>query len=94
MADTYAQRMRQKLEAAFMPARLDLVDESHKHAGHAGARPEGETHFRLVIVSDAFTGLGRIDRQRRIYDLLADELAERVHALSIRAMTPTEADNQ
>lgn len=91
---TYAERMTAKLKAAFAPTHFDLVDESHKHAGHAGARPEGETHFRLTLVSAAFEGLGRVERQRRVYNLLADELRERVHALSLRLMTPSEWASQ
>ena len=86
----YADRIERKLTAAFAPQRLEVIDESHKHAGHAGARPEGETHFRVTIVSAAFEGVGRVARQRQIHAVLADELAERVHALSIRAASPSE----
>jgi BolA protein len=62
--------MREKLNAAFAPAHLVVEDESAKHHGHAGARPEGETHFRVAIVSAAFAGLSRVDRQRRVYAVL------------------------
>lgn len=86
-----AEAMRRKLEAAFAPARLDIVDDSHRHAGHAGARPEGETHFDVTIVSAAFAGLGRVDRQRRVYAALAEELNTRVHALALKTLTPDEA---
>jgi BolA protein len=82
--------MREKLNAAFAPAHLVVEDESAKHHGHAGARPEGETHFRVAIVSAAFAGLSRVDRQRRVYAVLADELQERVHALSLTVQTPDE----
>lgn len=85
---TVADTIRSKLEAAFAPERLDVVDESARHAGHAGARPEGETHFRVLIVAGAFAGLGRLERQRRVNAALAAELAGPVHALSIRALAP------
>lgn len=87
---SYADRIRRKVTDGLAPVRLDLVDQSHRHAGHAGAAPGGETHFDLVVVSAAFAGLSRVARQRRVYELLADELGERVHALSIRAVTPEE----
>lgn len=85
-----ADAIRRKLEAAFAPRRLEVIDESARHAGHAGARPEGETHFRVEIVADAFAGLSRLERQRRVNAALADELAGPVHALSIRAIAPDE----
>ena len=88
---TVADTIRDKLTARFSPARLDVIDESHRHAGHAGARPEGETHFTVTIVSAAFAGLGRVARQRLVYEALAAELANRVHALSVTARTPDEA---
>src|SRR5512144_1936186 len=64
-----------------------------RHAGHAGARPEGETHFRIEIVSASFQGLSRVERQRLVHRLLAAELAGRVHALSLATQTPEEAGN-
>ena len=79
-----------KLTDAFKPARLDVVDESHLHAGHAGARPEGETHFRVEIVAAAFDGISRVERQRMVYRVLKDELGDRVHALALRARSPGE----
>ncbi len=88
---TVAETMTQKLAAAFAPAELSVQDESAKHAGHFGARPEGETHFRVRIVSDAFKGASRVERQRRVYAALADELKTRVHALQITALAPDEA---
>ncbi|MEX2650616.1 MAG: BolA family protein [Alphaproteobacteria bacterium] len=87
-----AETIKAKLEARFAPLRLELVDESARHAGHAGARPEGETHFRLVLVADAFAGLGRVARQRLIHGCLAEELAGPVHALSLAALAPGEDD--
>jgi BolA protein len=80
-----------KLRAALAPERLAVIDESHRHAGHAGARPEGETHFRVEIVSPAFRGVSRLERQRRVYAILDAELQGPVHALAIRALSPEEA---
>jgi len=77
--------IKDKLQAALSPTHLEVIDESHLHAGHVGARPEGETHFRVVIVSPDFKGLSRIDNQRKIHRLLSEELAGPVHALSVRA---------
>ena len=79
-----------KLTRAFDPIRLDVVDESARHAGHAGSRPEGETHFRVEVVSGAFNGLSRVARQRLVHQALAEELKTRVHALSITALTAEE----
>ena len=76
--------------AGLAPQRLELVDESARHVGHAGARPEGESHFRLLIVTDAFTGRSRLERQRLVYGALGDLLRTDVHALSITALTPAE----
>lgn len=83
-------RIEATLTEALRPERLEVVDESHLHAGHAGARPEGETHFRVRIVSGAFSGLSRVDRHRRVNALLAGELAGPVHALAIDARAPEE----
>ena len=69
---------------------LEIVDESADHEGHAGAWPGGETHFRLHVVSAAFAGLGRLERQRLVHRLLAEELAGPVHALSVSAKAPDE----
>ena len=85
---TFHDRIAEKLTAAFAPVELAVIDESELHAGHSGARPEGETHFRVRIVSQAFGGMGRVERQRRIYAVLADELRERVHALALTALAP------
>lgn len=99
---TYRERIEAKLTATLQPQRLDIKDDSHRHAGHGdrmaalggeGHAPidgEGETHFRIEIVSDAFEGKSRIERQRVVYDILRDELRERVHALALRTLTPTE----
>ena len=85
-----ADTIRAKLTERFAPSRLEVVDESHRHAGHEGARPGGETHFAVTIVSAAFAGLGRVARQRLVYQALAQELATRVHALSLTALAPPE----
>jgi BolA protein len=84
------QAIRTKLEAGLAPARLDIVDDSARHAGHAGAREGGESHFTVTVVSAAFAGVSRIARQRRVNTLLAEELAGPVHALSIQALAPGE----
>ena len=86
-----ANRMRDLLQARFQPTRLEIVDESHRHAGHAGARPEGETHFRVVITSTVFENLSRVQRQRLVYDCLGDLLSAPIHALSLRTSTPNES---
>lgn len=85
-----AETIRQKLSDRLAPSRLVIVDDSARHAGHAGAHPEGESHFTLTIVADAFRGLSRVARQRLVYDALAAELATRVHALSLTTLTPEE----
>jgi len=85
-----AETIRHKLTERFAPTRLTVVDESHQHAGHAGARPGGETHFAVTIASTAFAGLGRVARQRLVYDALKEELAAGVHALSLTTRTPDE----
>ena len=87
---TVRARIETALTTALKPERLEVIDESHLHAGHAGARPEGETHFRVRIVSGAFSGLSRVDRHRRVNELLAGELAGPVHALAIDARAPEE----
>jgi len=85
-----ADRIRLKLTERFAPVRLEIADESHRHAGHAGARAEGETHFAVTIVSAEFEGQGRVARQRLVYQTLADELATRVHALALTTLAPGE----
>ena len=80
----------EKLQQAFAPESLQVEDESHRHEGHAGHRPGGETHFRLYIVAEVFRGKGRLERHRMINTALADELAGGVHALAIHAAAPGE----
>lgn len=86
-----AERIKAVLTKSFTPDELEIVDESHLHAGHAGARPEGETHFRVTVVAVAFDGINRVERQRMINTALADEFAGGLHALSIRALGAREA---
>jgi BolA protein len=81
----------EKLRKAFTPESLRVEDESHRHEGHAGHRPGGETHFRLYIVSEAFRGKSRIERHRMINATLAGELKGTVHALAIHAAVPGES---
>lgn len=88
---TYRSRIESKLTAALAPEMLRVKDMSHLHAGHAGADPAGETHFAVTIVAAAFEGQSRVARQRRVYEVLAEELRERVHALQLRTLTPDEA---
>jgi BolA protein len=85
-----ADAIERKLTDAFAPTRLAVIDESHRHAGHAGARPEGETHFRVEMVSAAFAGKSRVARQRLVYAALADELRAHVHALQLATLAPDE----
>lgn len=77
-----------KLRAAFVPISLEVIDESSQHQGHAGARPDGESHFRVKIVAAAFKGKSRVEQHRMINAVLAPELKERVHALAIEASAP------
>ena len=86
-----ADLIRDKLTAAFQPSSLEVIDDSAKHAGHRGARPEGETHFTVRITSAAFEGVSRVDRQRRIYNALKAEMApDGIHALALSAHAPGE----
>jgi BolA family transcriptional regulator, general stress-responsive regulator len=85
-----ADTIRSKLTERFAPVRLEIIDQSHRHAGHAGARAEGETHFAVTIIATGFAGLSRVARQRLVYQTLAEELAIRVHALSLTTLTPDE----
>jgi BolA family transcriptional regulator, general stress-responsive regulator len=80
--------IKDKLARVFEPQLLDVVDESHLHAGHAGSHPDGESHFRVKIVSDAFAGKSRLDTHRMVNEALAEELKSRVHALAIQASAP------
>ncbi len=85
-----AATIRQRLEQALRPTRLDIVDESHLHAGHNSAARAGETHFRVLVVSPELAGKSRLARHRLVNELLADQLADKVHALAIHAYAPDE----
>ena len=80
-----------KLRARFSPEQLRIEDDSARHRGHAGYREGGETHFKVMIVSAAFEGHNRVARQRLVYDTLKDEFASGLHALEVKALTPTES---
>ncbi len=86
---TVADRIRSKLTEAFHPDRLEVVDESELHKGHAGHRPEGESHFRVRITAPAFKGKTRVAAHRMVYAALAGEIEQGVHALAIEAKAPT-----
>ncbi len=87
-------RIEEKLTKAFRPESLKVVDELHLHAGHAGARPGGETHFRVALVSSAFIGKSRIERHRMVNLALSEELSGPVHALAVTANAPEEKAGQ
>jgi len=91
MSMRVADTITEKLTAAFAPESVRVVDESHRHEGHGGWRPGGETHFRIYIVSEAFRGKTRLERHRMINATLADELKGGVHALAIHASAPGES---
>lgn len=83
-----AQRITQKLEAAFAPLALSVIDESNQHHGHAGSHPSGESHFRVKIMAEAFRAMSRVECHRMVNAALAEELQARVHALAIEAKAP------
>lgn len=91
-----AETIREKLEAAFAPAQVEVVNESHLHSGHAGAREgaPGESHFRVTVIAEAFSGMARVGRQRAVNAALAAELAGPVHALSVKTLTPAEVEKR
>jgi len=81
--------MLQRLES-LSPTSIELIDDSEKHRGHGGHNPAGESHFSLLIESDAFTGKSRVERQRMVHEALGELVGNRVHALSIKAKAPSE----
>jgi len=87
-----AAEMLRRLNSSLSPTRIDLTDDSEAHRGHGGYNPAGESHFSLRIESPAFAGRSRVERQRLVYAALGDLMHERVHALSIRASAPGEAE--
>ena len=88
---TRADRIRALLDAALLPSMLDVVDDSARHAGHAGAQRGGQTHYNVVVVSDRFEGLGRVARHRLVNAALQPEFGTGLHALSLVLRTPAEA---
>ena len=89
VAGSRVERIRAHLQRELAPLELDIEDESHKHAGHAGAR-DGRGHFRVRVVSAAFVGLPLLARHRRVYAALGDMMQTDIHALAIEARTPEE----
>ena len=87
VADTISQ----KLKSVLQPQHLDVINESHLHAGHRSSPGTGNSHFRVVVVSEAFAGRNRVERHRMVNAALADELSGPVHALAITALAPSEA---
>ncbi|MGY3264913.1 BolA family protein [Lysobacter sp. HA35] len=85
--------IRAALQAAFAPDALEVIDESHKHAGHAGAR-DGRGHFKVTLVSDRFAGMASLARHRAVYAALGDLMTTDIHALSIEARTPAEVSRR
>ncbi len=83
-----ADTIQSKLQEALQPDHLEVVDESAQHAGHAGARPQGETHFKVNVTSKSFSGKSRVDRQRLVYSILKEELDGPVHALALVTSSP------
>jgi BolA protein len=90
-AMTVRDRLMTIFAAALRPSSLEVIDESHQHAGHAGWRPGGETHMRVRVVSEAFAGKSRLDRHRMVNELAAAELHGGLHALAIEASAPNES---
>lgn len=87
---TMEEQIKSKLESAFGAGSFTLVNDSHRHHGHAGDDGSGETHFRVTVISDAFAGTSRIDRQRMVYEVLADEFKAGLHALNVKALSTGE----
>lgn len=84
------ERIKLKITENLNPVHMELINESRKHAGHAGDNGTGESHFRLTVVSPAFEGYTSIQRQRMVYALLKDEFSQGLHALSMKTLTPAE----
>ena len=91
---TRASRIEASLAAAFPGASITVEDDSHRHAGHAGAQPGGETHYSLLVVSEGFVGMGRLARSRAVHAALEAEFQGGLHALSLRLLTPEEAGSK
>jgi BolA family transcriptional regulator, general stress-responsive regulator len=84
------EQITKKLRQAFAPETLEVVNDSHRHAGHAGSPGTGESHFRIKVVSRSFAGKSRVERHRMINEVLAGELTGKIHGLAISALTPEE----
>jgi BolA family transcriptional regulator, general stress-responsive regulator len=84
------EQITKKLRQAFAPEMLEIVNDSHRHAGHAGSPGTGESHFSIKVVSRSFAGKSRVERHRMVNEVLAEELAGKIHALAISALTPEE----
>ncbi len=85
-----AQDIETALRQALAPQQLQVIDDSHRHAGHAGARPEGETHYGVFLVSPVFSGMGRVERSRAVHEALAAEFSSGLHALALTLRAPEE----
>ena len=88
---TRLDRLRDRLSAALAPDAIRVEDESHRHAGHAGARPEGETHYHVEIVASRFAGMSRVARHMLVHEIVHDEFETGLHALSLKLLAPDEA---
>jgi BolA protein len=89
-----AERIAAVLRAGFAPVSLEVVDDSARHAGHAGARAGGETHFNVAMVAEAFAGVSRVERSRLVHAALAEEFLGGLHALSLVLRSPSEINSQ
>lgn len=87
-----AERIRNAIEARFNPIRVEVSDDSAQHAGHGGARPEGETHYSVLVVSPVFSGMGRVARSRAVHEALAAEFDAGLHALALALRAPEEME--
>jgi BolA protein len=89
-ARTRAERLEAALRATFAPQLVEVVDDSARHAGHAGAQPGGQTHYSVLVVAEAFRGMNRVARSRAVHAALEAEFASGLHALALTLRTPEE----
>ena len=89
-----ATRLEAVLQQTFAPSLLRMTDDSARHAGHLGARPEGETHYNILLVSEAFRGMSRVERHRAVHSVLGGEFSDGLHALALTLRTPEEHAQQ
>ena len=94
MGQGRAEQIRRALTSAFAPDILEVVDDSARHAGHAGSTAAGETHFKVSVVAEHFAGLSRVERSRQVHQVLASEFAGGLHALSLMLRSPDEINSQ